>query len=124
MYGYRNELSGGGDISPTLLSARVYGVAEKYGVGELKQRAKAKFEHAASTCWDMDDFPHVVQEVYGSTHSTVRDLRDQVVGVARKKIHRLLEKEEFREVLEECVGFAADMVQALARKVPEYPDFD
>ncbi|KAK2797610.1 hypothetical protein FQN50_009123 [Emmonsiellopsis sp. PD_5] len=64
MYGSDYDSSGNsrGRISPMLFNARVYGVAEKYGVSRLKQEAKAKFEDAVRTCWDMDDFTPVIME--------------------------------------------------------------
>lgn len=50
-----------------IFNARVYGIADKYDVPALKSQAKEKFEKVVETCWDMDDFPHAIAEVYSST---------------------------------------------------------
>jgi len=102
-----------GRASPMIFNAEVYSIGDKYGVVALKSRAKKKFDKAVKTCWDMDDFAHAITEVYSSTPSTDRGLRDTIVEVARKNISTLLEKEDFRSVLEETVGFAADVTQLM-----------
>ncbi|OJD23475.1 hypothetical protein ACJ73_05172 [Blastomyces percursus] len=118
MYGFDYDSSGNsrGRISPMLFNARVYGVAEKYGVSHLKQEAKAKFEDAVRTCWDMDDFPPVIMEVYTSTISTDRGLRDVLVDTAYTHVDSLLQKDPFLFILGACAGFSADVLQLLARK--------
>ncbi|KKZ63347.1 hypothetical protein EMCG_02348 [[Emmonsia] crescens] len=107
-----------GRISPMLFNAKVYGVAEKYGVSRLKQEAKAKFEDAVRTCWDMDDFTPTIMEVYTSTISTDRGLRDVLVDTTSTHIKSLLQKGPFVLILEECAGFSADVIQLLARRLP------
>src|SRR5207244_1298904 len=103
MYTFEYDGSGNdqGRISPMLFNVRVYSIAEKYGVSALKVRAKEKFELAVSTCWDMDDFPHVIAEIYGSTPSEDRGLRDIVITVAHGHINELLKKDDFRDSLGE-----------------------
>ncbi|KAI9776086.1 MAG: hypothetical protein M1839_000599 [Geoglossum umbratile] len=103
-----------GPVSPMLFNTRVYGVADKYDVSSLKTLAKEKFDKAIKTCWDMDDFTHVITETYSSTPSADRGLRNLVAKVARKHIKALLERKEFRCVLEETISFAADVTQLLA----------
>lgn len=108
--------SGGNDqepMSPMLFNVRVYSIAGKYDVMALKQRAKEKFTVAASTCWDMDDFAHVISEIYTSTPPEDRGLRDIVVEVTHPHIDVLLKKDDFRRVLEETPFFTADVTQVL-----------
>jgi speckle-type POZ protein len=101
--------------SPMIFNVEVYSIADKYGVLALKSRAKEKFDRIVKTCWDIDDFAHAITEVYSSTPSTDRGLRDTVIEVARNNISTLLEKKDFRSVLEETVGFAADVTQLMNR---------
>lgn len=102
---YRFDYDGSGNdqgrVSPMLFNVQVYGIADKYGILALKSVAKEKFDKAVRTCWDMDDFAHVITEIYSSTPSTDRGLRDTVVDVAHEHIRALLEKDDFRGVLEE-----------------------
>ena len=116
MYNFNYDASGSDQapVSPMTFSARVYSIADKYHVPALKSQAKQKFEKAVKTCWNMDDFPNAIIEVYNSTPATDRGLRDLVVGIAYMHINTLLKKQDFRNVLEETVGFAADVTEFMA----------
>lgn len=118
MYRFDYDASGNdqGRASPTVFNVRVYSIADKYDVPGLKSYAKRKFEKAVETCWDMDDFPHAITEIYSSTPAPDRGLRDLVIEVACKHIDALLEKQVFQDVLEEAVGFAAGVTQAMAKE--------
>ncbi|BAE57095.1 unnamed protein product [Aspergillus oryzae RIB40] len=70
-------------------------VADKFEVPQLKQKAKDKFETIARTCWEMDDYPIAISEAYQRTHKGDRSSRYP----------------DFRTVLEEVLGFAADLVR-------------
>lgn len=105
-----------GPTSPMILNVRVYRVADKYGVRALKELSKEKFEYSTSTCWDMDDFPHVITDVYET--SECKDLRDTVAIISQQHIKALLKKNNFYRVLEETSGFAADLVQLMAEGHP------
>jgi speckle-type POZ protein len=116
MYRFDYDASGQGEVPPTVFNAKVYGIADKYDVTTLKLQAKEKFEKAAETCWRMDDFPHAITEVYSSTPATDRGLRDVVTRVVRRHIDVFLEKQEFNNVLEETVGFAADVTRFIVKE--------
>jgi speckle-type POZ protein len=62
----------------------------------------------------MDDFPHVITEIYSSTPETDRGLRDLVIDIVCKHIKALLKKSDFQTVLEETVGLAADVTRLMA----------
>ena len=53
--------------SPMVFNVKVYSIADKYDIPALKSVASQKFKELVKTCWNMDDFPHAVAEVYGST---------------------------------------------------------
>ncbi|KAL2057371.1 hypothetical protein ABVK25_002424 [Lepraria finkii] len=115
IFGYDGSGNGQECISPMIFNAEVYSIADKYGILALKVRATEKFDKAVRTCWDMDDVAHAITEVYSSTPSTDRGLRDTAVEVAHEHISPLLEKDDFRGVLEEAVGFTADVTQVFAQ---------
>jgi speckle-type POZ protein len=97
-----------------LFHTKVYAVADKYCVPALKKQAKEKFESAVEACWDMDDFPHVVPEVYAASHTKDRNLRDVVVSISHEHIKDLLQKQNFLRVLENTPNFAADVTRRVA----------
>jgi speckle-type POZ protein len=106
--------------SPMVFHVKVYSIADKYDVVALKSQAKEKFERAAKSCWNMEDFPLAISEVYSLTPATDRGLRDLVVEIVCTHIDALLVRQDFRNVLEETVGFAADVTQLIASTLKEY----
>ncbi|PVH90219.1 hypothetical protein DM02DRAFT_548234, partial [Periconia macrospinosa] len=117
MYTHDYNAIGEGSSSPMLFNIKVYSLADKYDVPELKSLAENKFKDAVENCWDMDDFPYAIIQAYRATPFTDRGLRDVLVHAACKRIQSLLLKQGFCNVLDETVGFASDMNQ----KKPEPP---
>ncbi|PVH91084.1 hypothetical protein DM02DRAFT_546495, partial [Periconia macrospinosa] len=115
IYTHDYNAIGEGVSSPMLFNINVYGLADKYDVPELKSRAKQKFENTVEICWDMDDFPYAITQVYQSTPLSDRGLRELVVDTACKHIQSLLCKQEFCNVLSDTAGFASDMVHLLVK---------
>lgn len=111
---YDASCSADNSASPMVSSVKVYSIADKYDVPALKSQAKEKFKTAVETCWTMDDFPYAIAEVYNSTTSIDRGLRNVVVDIASKHVNQLLSKQAFSDVLGEVVGFASDIAQQLA----------
>ena len=118
MYRFNYDIGGNDQapVSPMTFDARVYSIADKYEVLMLKSLAKEKFKQAVKTCWNMDDFPETLIEVYSSTPRTDRGLRDLVVEIVCKHIQALLEKQDFQTALDEIVGLAADVSRYMANE--------
>lgn len=114
MYGFEYDSSGSdhGRVSPILFNVNMYQIADKYRVPKLKECAKEKFEKAIKACWEMDDFPRTITETYSSTPKTDRGLRDPLVTTALNYIDCLHKKEDFIHVLEETIGFGADLIRS------------
>lgn len=106
-------------MSPTVFNVKMYSIGDKYDVPALKMLARQKFEESAKACWDMDDFPHAIAEVYKSTPPTDRGLRDLARDISLKNIKPLLKKQVFNNVLNEVVGFASDLVRVQPIKPDE-----
>lgn len=60
----------------------------------------------------MDDFPMTITKAYLSTPKTDRGLQDLLIRTALNHIDCLHKTEDFMQVLEETVGFGADLVQS------------
>jgi speckle-type POZ protein len=116
MYTFDYDASGSAEnsFSPMVFNVKVYSIADKYDVPALKSKAEQKFEAAVAVGWDMDDFPDAIAQVYNSTPSVDRGLREIVTETACKHVKELLLKPGFRDVLDETVGFASDIAQLLA----------
>jgi len=118
-YGFNYDSSGSdqGRTSPMLFNVKVYQIGDKYGIPSLKEQAKEKFSVAITTCWEMDDFPVAIASAYSTTSSADRGLRDLLVSTSLEHINDLLKNDDFKQVLRETLGFAADLVQSQDHKI-------
>ncbi|KAH8728537.1 BTB/POZ domain-containing protein [Phaeosphaeriaceae sp. PMI808] len=115
MYSFDYDSSGRAEntCSPMVFNVKVYSIAEKYDIPALKAKAKQKFETAVETCWEMDDFPDAVKEVYHSIPDNNQELQEVVADIACRNIKQLLFKDKFCDVLKETGGFASSLVHRL-----------
>ncbi|KAH7396488.1 BTB/POZ protein [Phaeosphaeria sp. MPI-PUGE-AT-0046c] len=91
-FDYDASAATNGNTSPMVFNVKVYSVADKYDIPTLRVQAKEKFQKAVETCWDMDDFPYAIAEVYSSTPPNDKDLRSVVVAVACEHMQDLCAK--------------------------------
>ncbi|RAL03460.1 BTB/POZ domain-containing protein [Aspergillus ibericus CBS 121593] len=93
MYGldyYDNSSHDRGCNSPLLFNIRLYQVADKYTVPQLKRRAQETFETVAKRCWQMDDFSTAIAEAYECTTPADRGLRGPLVEISLKHLRDFL----------------------------------
>jgi len=116
LYGFEYDASGHDKsiFSPMVFNVKVHTIAEKYDIQPLIVQAKDKFEKAARACWDMDDFPQAISEIYTSTPFHNRELRDLVIGICAEHIDALLGKQAFLDTLGGGTDFAADLTRSMA----------
>ncbi|KAM6530278.1 hypothetical protein FALCPG4_008405 [Fusarium falciforme] len=102
--------------SSMVFEAQVYQIADKYGIGSLKEHAKKKFGAAIEIGWPMDDFPLAITVAYTTSPLEDRGLRDLIIETCHDNINGLLSKGYFCEVLRSTNDFAADLVPFLCAK--------
>ncbi|KAF7507484.1 hypothetical protein GJ744_010415 [Endocarpon pusillum] len=90
------------DSQPTLFSTvRVYAIADKYNVQSLKDFAQERFGRWARSNWPCEDFTAIIREVFSSTPSSDRGLRDIVSGTVADHLGFFIRIDEFRELVED-----------------------
>jgi speckle-type POZ protein len=99
--------------SSMVYDAHVYQIADKYDIPALKTLSMGKFGAAITTGWSMDDFSLAIGEVYDSTPSKDRGLRDLAVETSCKNIDKLLQHDGFCKLLRRTPDFAADLIPVL-----------
>ena len=104
------------DVSSMVFHARMYGIADKYGVMTLKSHAKERFLHAMKANWHEKEFSLAVAEVYSTTPENDNGLRVPVTQIACKHIEVLRTKDDFRAAIYEITDFAADIVFCISLK--------
>jgi hypothetical protein len=97
-----NEASNGQDYQPTIFSAvRVYAIADKYDIQGLKRLAKQRFCEWAATNWACEDFPAIAREVFESTPSSDRGLRDFILGIVTDHADVFIKNDDFLSLVED-----------------------
>ncbi|KAI0545865.1 BTB/POZ domain-containing protein [Xylaria curta] len=111
---YSFDYNGPDNVSTLLFDAKVYSAADRYLIPRLQAHAKDKFKAEIDDIWKATELPAdlavVIQEVYSSTPSTDRGLRDLVVSSCHGRLAAISKYQEFRTVLDETFGFAGDLV--------------
>jgi hypothetical protein len=99
--------------SPSIINARVYAIADKYGIPGLKDLSRKKFRDCLVGDWDNDSFSNVIRFVYKSTPEQDRGLRKEVVAVAKRHIHKLRDRVEFKTTQREVPDFTLDLLDSI-----------
>jgi len=89
--GHRNSNRYGARATAVIFNAKVYAIAEKYGVADLKSLALIKLEKAAEADFKTKGLPEALYFAYICTPGHVTGLRDAVFRVVQKN---MLNKEE------------------------------
>jgi hypothetical protein len=92
-----------------LIHARMYALADFYGVFTLKELAIKKFRGVVQAHWNSKEFAQAVQVVYTTTVAKDSGLR-QVVKDVLMNHNELLKKPEIQAVLREVSGLAFEIL--------------
>ncbi|KAF1978964.1 hypothetical protein BU23DRAFT_191678 [Bimuria novae-zelandiae CBS 107.79] len=88
--------------------AKVYAIAEKYGIIGLKSIARKKFAAQIEAHLDSDELPEACQEAYESTVDTDRGLRDIIIQAFRSHPN-LSSRKDVELVLRETPSLAFEL---------------
>jgi len=109
--GEQDEISAEADDSSMLNNVLVYAIAEKYNIKELKQLAKAKFEDQAGSLLSMREFPEIIRELYNSTPSSDRGLRDIVCQVCAAQGRLIVDNPDLNATIVDNGEFGLDLLR-------------
>lgn len=90
------------------MHAKMYAVAEKYGINGLKTLAQLKFETLVARHWNTYDFLDSIAEIYTSTVDTDRGLRNVVIHIFRSH-PELAHNAEAQTVVKSVPDFTFDL---------------
>jgi hypothetical protein len=101
---------------PSLLNnVLVYAIAEKYGIAELKEMAKAKFQGRARSLLSTKEFPEIIRELYRSTPSSDRGLRDIVSQVCAQQGRIIIDSPCLNAIIVEIGEFGLDLLREVLK---------
>jgi len=104
----RSNTEAAGEAEHLVMHAKMYAVAEKYGINGLKTLAQLKFETLVAEHWNSYDFLDSVAEIYTSTVDTDRGLRNVVIHIFRSH-PELAHNTEAQAVVKSVPDFAFDL---------------
>jgi hypothetical protein len=111
------DISGREVDQPALLSSvLVYAIADKYDIQPLKELAKNRFETSAEKNWAHKDFSDTVKEIFESTPKSDRGLRDIAIRIIASHADMLIQKDEFRQLIEEVGDLGLNTLCLLLEK--------
>ncbi|KAH6644282.1 hypothetical protein C7974DRAFT_17914 [Boeremia exigua] len=91
-----------------VIHAKVYAIAEKYGITGLKSLARTKFAYQISTHLNSPEFADACQEAYETTFHTDRGLRDVIIQTFRANPD-LSMREDVEMAVRETPGLAFEL---------------
>lgn len=94
-------------------NARVYSMADKYIIPGLKELAKTKFKILASAGLILDH-PSIINEVYDTTPSEDRGLRDIVTNLCAPYVQKIVHSKGWSTTAQMHVEFTFDLLRASA----------
>lgn len=89
--------------------SKVYTLAEKVWLDDLKETARKKFEAGVSEDYDLDDFLSAAREAYTGTVDTDRGLRDAITNTLCR-CEGIMKNQDIQELVKELHELAYDMV--------------
>jgi hypothetical protein len=102
------ETEGNAEKPSLLVHARVYEIAERYGIAGLKSLARTKFAHQLELHYGSAEFPEACQEAYESTVDSDRGLRDVIIQTFRAHPDLTLRK-DVEQSIRQTPGLAFEL---------------
>ncbi|KAF2440001.1 hypothetical protein P171DRAFT_116216 [Karstenula rhodostoma CBS 690.94] len=107
-YVYNTEPKADVEQTHLVTHAKVYAIAEKYGIVGLKSLSRKKFSDQIQTHLDSEELPEACQEAYESTVDTDRGLRDIIIQAFRSN-PGLSSRKDVEVILRETPGLAFEL---------------
>lgn len=92
---------------------RVYAVADFLGLEGLKKLCVERFEDQLEQHWISDTFCNAVREVYDTTYSNDRAMRDPIVRISQRFLEDLHLRPDFVKLSKEIAEFSGDLVSEI-----------
>lgn len=97
----------------------VYAIADKYFIEGLKQMAKEKFQSQAESLLFVGQFAEIIRELYGSTMSSDRGLRDIVSRICAQQGKTIIDSPHLSASIVENGEFGLDILRETVKNGEE-----
>lgn len=92
---------------------RVYAIADLLDMKGLQKLCASRFEKQLAEHWISDTFSDAVREVYATTYSNDRAMRDPLVKIAYQNVAALYLRSDFVKLAKELAEFSGDLIAAV-----------
>lgn len=92
---------------------RVYAIADLLDLKGLQKLCVSKFEKQLAEHWISDTFSDAIREVYATTYSNDRAMRDPLVRIAQRNVAALYLRPDFVKLSKELAEFSGDLISAV-----------
>lgn len=104
------------NLSRALVNIAMYALAEKYDVRDLKVAAMTNCRTQAWAGWPLESLLAIAKEVYSSTPSSDRGLRNKLVHECADHALELISLKDWESLICDNDGFSFDLVQKVISK--------
>ncbi|KAB8239957.1 hypothetical protein BDV35DRAFT_399088 [Aspergillus flavus] len=101
----------------TQTNAKVYVVADKYVIEELKNLSRKKLESRLKSQWSDTEFIPLIEYVYGPASPPKSDLRQVISTFAVQHLSTLKSSEDFHELRRQYPDFAHDFSTIMMERI-------
>ena len=93
----------------------VYAIAERYFIEGLKEMARVKFRSQAENLLSVKEFPEIIRELYQSTLSSDRGLRDIVSHICAQQGRIVVDRPDLSASIVENGEFGLDILREVLK---------
>lgn len=104
------------ELTRALINIAVYAIAEKYNLRDLKKAAMTRCLSQTWASWPLDDLHVIAKEVYSSTPSSDRGLRDKIICDCADHAEELTQQEDWISLIKIDADFGFDLFQKMTEK--------
>lgn len=113
-FDYSGELEDGADLSQLQLHTRMFALADQYEIPRLGVLAAKKYSDTCTKSWSAQEFFQSLKDIYTTTPSAVRQLRETACTEIQGHLPEILEDDEvadqYEQVLDEIPEFVKDLL--------------
>ncbi|KUJ17730.1 uncharacterized protein LY89DRAFT_669023 [Mollisia scopiformis] len=103
-------LDGTNEACCLMFHVKMYVAGDKYDIPGLRTLVTEKYQHCVAEYWNSTTFSHAALHLWDNTVESDRQLRNVVIQAAHDNLDELLDRGEFRDLMQSRGDFCFDIV--------------
>ncbi len=117
---YSDDLGEKAEIHPLQLHVKMFSLGDQYEIPHLSTVAAQKYSTRCTSSWDAFEFLTSIADIYETTPSCIKQLRDMACLEIRKHLPGMLKNtivaEEYEKILVEVPDFAKELLKSYVHR--------